>query len=353
MAAAVQEIEELKLTGTKDTGAPPEAALTQLMLGGLAAQSVYVAAKLGIADLLANGPRTVKDLAEETDTHAPSLYRVLRALSSFGIFQENDDEQFALTPTANLLRSGVSGSLRDCAIFMGEDWHWEVWGKTLYSVRTGNPAWKEVHGQPVFPYFATNQKASKIFDDAMSSFTTLATNAVVEAYDFSSVRTLVDVAGGHGRLLTGILSANANMRGVLFDLPHVIAGAREGITTSALASRVELATGDFFVAVPANGDAYIMKHIIHDWDDAQALQILKNIGKAMNPGGRVLLVESVITERNKPDFGKLMDIEMLVSPGGKERTAKEYEQLFARAGLTLTQIVPTNSPYSIIEARMF
>jgi SAM-dependent methyltransferase len=353
MAAVMLEIEESKLTGTKDTGAPPEAALTQLMLGGLAAQSVYVAAKLGIADLLANGPRTVKDLAEETDTHAPSLYRVLRALSSFGIFEENDGEQFALTPTASLLRSGVTGSLRDCAIFMGEDWHWEVWGKTLYSVRTGNPAWKEVHGQTVFPYFATNQKASKIFDDAMSSFTTLATTAVVEAYDFSSVRTLVDIAGGHGRLLTGILAANANMRGVLFDLPHVIAGAREGINTSELASRVELATGDFFVAVPANGDAYIMKHIIHDWDDAQALQILKNIGKAMKPDGRVLLVESVITERNKPDFGKLMDIEMLVSPGGKERTAREYEQLFARAGLTLTQIVPTNSPYSIIEARMF
>jgi ubiquinone/menaquinone biosynthesis C-methylase UbiE len=323
------------------------------MLGGLAAQSVYVAAKLGIADLLANGPRTVKELADETDTNASALYRVLRALSSMGIFSEGDDERFGLTPMAELLRSGVTGSLRDCAIFMGEDWHWEVWGKTLYSVRTGNPAWKEVHGQPVFPYFATNQKASKIFDDAMSSFTTLAAKAVVEAYDFSSVSTLIDIAGGHGRLLTGILAANPNMHGVLFDLPHVIAGARESINTGEFASRVEFATGDFFVAVPADADAYIMKHIIHDWDDAQALQILKNIGRAMKPDGRVLLVEAVIAERNKQDFGKLMDLEMLVSPGGKERTAKEYEDLFSRAGLTLTQIIPTNSPYSIIEARVF
>jgi ubiquinone/menaquinone biosynthesis C-methylase UbiE len=323
------------------------------MLGGLAAQSVYVAAKLGIADLLANGPRTVKELADETDTNASALYRVLRALSSMGIFSEGDDERFGLTPMAELLRSGVNGSLRDCAIFMGEDWHWEVWGKTLYSVRTGNPAWKEVHGQPVFPYFATNQKASKIFDDAMSSFTTLAAKAVVEAYDFSSVSTLIDIAGGHGRLLTGILAANPNMHGVLFDLPHVIAGARESINTGEFASRVEFATGDFFVAVPADADAYIMKHIIHDWDDAQALQILKNIGRAMKPDGRVLLVEAVIAERNKQDFGKLMDLEMLVSPGGKERTAKEYEDLFSRAGLTLTQIIPTNSPYSIIEARVF
>ena len=353
MVAAVIELEQKKQTGTEENGAPPESALTQLMLGGLAAQSVYVAAKLGIADLLVDGPLTAAELADKTETDAPSLYRVLRALSALGVFVEGDDEKFSLTPMASLLRSGVQGSLRDCAIFMGEDWHWEVWGKTLYSVKTGNPAWKEVHGQPVFPYFATNQKASKIFDNAMSSFTTLAAKAVVEAYDFSSVRTLVDVAGGHGRLLTAILGANPNARGVLFDLPHVIAGARENINSGQFSSRVEFATGDFFVGVPVGGDAYVMKHIIHDWDDSQALRILKNIGKAMTPDGRVLLIESVISERNTPDFGKLMDIEMLVSPGGKERTARQYEELLQRAGMKLTRIIPTASPYSVIEAKLF
>lgn len=342
--------ESVEKTRNAELNEPPGAVLTQLMLRSLAAQSLYVAAKLGVADLLAGGPKSVQLLAAECDADESSLYRVLRALSSFGVFSEIEEQKFALTPVAELLQSNVPGSLRDCAIFMGEDWHWQVWGKTIYSVRTGKPAWKEVHGQSVFPYFATNQKASKIFDDAMSSFSTLAIEAVVAAYDFSTIDHLVDIAGGHGRLLTGILNANPNLQGTLFDLPHVIAGAREKIEASNIAERCGFATGDFFVAVPEGADAYIMKHIIHDWDDAQALQILKNIRKSMKEYGRVILVEAVLTERNQKDFGKLMDIEMLVSPGGKERTAAEYRDLFARAGLELTTIVPTKSPYSVIEA---
>ena len=184
----------------------------------------------------------------------------------------------------------------------------------------------------------------------MTSLSNLAIKAVLEAYDFSGIQTLVDVAGGHGRLLTAILDANPAVHGILFDLPHVVEGAKENEQITAVGSRVELKSGDFFVDVPAGADAYIMKHIIHDWDDEKALTILRNIKRVMKPGGRVLLVEAVITPANEQDFGKLLDIEMLVSPGGKERTAVEYKELFARAGLSLTRIVPTKSPYSVIEA---
>jgi ubiquinone/menaquinone biosynthesis C-methylase UbiE len=332
------------------TELPPEVLLTQMVLGSLSAQSVYVAAKLGVADLLAAGPKSATELARATRTDAASLYRVLRALASFGIFSEQEGQVFALTPSAEPLRSDSPNTLRDLAIFMGEDWHWRVWGKVLYSVRTGLPAWEQVHGQEVFPYFAANPQASLIFDRAMTSLSNLAIKAVVEAYDFSGIATLVDVAGGHGRLLTAIMRANQSLKGVLFDQVHVISGAREGIKEQGVDSRCELVSGDFFEAVPAGADGYIMKHIIHDWDDERALKILKNIRNVMKSDGRVLLVESVITNDGERDFGKLLDIEMLVSPGGKERTAAEYEDLFARAGLKLTRVVPTASPYSVVEA---
>lgn len=329
---------------------PPGAFLTQILLGSVASQAVYVAAKLGIADQLAAGPKSVEELAKATNTDAPSLYRVLRALASIGVFTEQDGRQFALTPNAEPLRSDASDSLRDVAIFWGEDWHWEVWGKILYSVRTGKSAWAQSHGDEVFAYFEKNQEAGEIFNRAMSSFSSVATQAVIDAYDFAGIETLVDIAGGHGRMLTAILEANPKMRGVLFDLPHVIDGAREQFAASTAAERVEFAAGDFFASVPQGGDAYIMKHIIHDWDDERALAILKNIKQAMKPGGRVLLVEAIIADGNNQDFGKLLDIEMLVSPGGKERTANEYRELFADAGLKLSRIVPTKSPYSVIEA---
>ena len=330
--------------------APPEVALTQIMLGSLAAQTVYVAAKLGIADLLADGPKSVEDLAASTDTHAPSLYRVLRAAASLGVFTEQENRTFALNPTAQVLLSNAPNSLRDIAIFMGEDWHWNVWGQTLYSVQSGKSAWARAHGDDVFEYFKDRPDAFGVFNRAMTSLTVLSTKAVIEGYDFSGINKLVDIAGGHGRLLTEIVEANASLQGVLFDMPQVIEGARENVAKSSVADRVELVSGDFFASVPAGGDAYIMKHIIHDWDDERSLVILKNIKQAMNPGGRVLLVESVVTDGNNQDFTKLMDIEMMVSPGGKERTAAEYKELFEQAGLRLTRIIPTKSAYSVIEA---
>ncbi len=358
MSMSVLEFEESKFVSSSNpqqpsvnkNGAPPEAVLTEILLGSLASQSLYGAAKLGIADLLADGPKPVDELARAADAHAPGLYRVLRARASLGVFAEHDDRVFTLTPAAEALRSDIPNSLRDVAIFWGEDWHWEVWGKILYSVRTGKSAWAQLHGEQVFEYFEKNKAAGEIFNRAMSSFSTVATQAVSEAYDFSGIDTLIDIAGGHGRLLAGVLEANPSMRGVLFDLPHVIEGAVKTNSETSVRDRLEFATGDFFASVPAGGDAYIMKHIIHDWDDERALTILRNIKQAMKPGGRVLVVEAVIADGNGQDFGKLLDIEMLVSPGGKERTAKEYEELFERAGLRMTRIVPTKSPYSVIEA---
>jgi hypothetical protein len=348
-----QEAETAKApqSSAGQASAPPEVVVTQIMIGSLASQVLYVAAKLGIADLLADGPKSVEELATATDMHAASLYRVLRATASLGVFAEQENQVFALNANAEVLRSNVPNSLRDIVIFMGEDWHWEVFGKIMYSVRTGKSAWAHAHNEDdVFDYFRKRPEAFEIFNRAMTSLTALSAKAVSEGYDFTGVKTLVDIAGGHGRLLTEILENNPSMQGILFDMPQVIEGARQTVAKTSAADRVEFAPGDFFVSVPAGGDAYMMKHIIHDWDDEKSLTILRNIKQAMNPGGRVLLIESVIAGIGAQDFGKLMDIEMLVSPGGKERTAAEYEDLFARAGLRMTRIVPTKSAYSVIEA---
>ncbi len=357
MAAATAAQIEPSMTATSDAQmaataqtVPPAVALTQMITGSLVSQALYVAAKLGVADLLANGAKDAHALAAATGAHAPSLYRILRALASCGVFAERADGRFELTPLAEPLRADAPGSLRDTAIFMGADWHWRVWGQTMHSVMTGQAAWAQVHGAEVFPYFAANPEPSQIFNRAMTSMSHLAAAAVAEAYDFGGVERLVDVAGGHGGLLTTILRANPNMSGVLFDLPHVIDGAGAAVADAGVAERCELVTGDFFAAVPAGADAYIMKHIIHDWDDERALVILRNISRAMRADGRVLLVELVLAPGNEPHLGKILDIEMLVSPGGQERTAAEYAALFARAGLRLTRIVPTQSPYCVIEA---
>ena len=329
---------------------PADAVLLQLITGSLVSQAVYVAAKLGVADLLTSGARTPRELAESTGAHAPSLYRVLRALASVGVFSEREDGAFELTPMAWVLQSNVAGSLRDTAIFMGEEWHWRVWGHMLHSVKTGETAWSHVHGAEIFPYLAANPEPSAIFDRAMTSFSHSAAEAVVEAYDFSGIEQIVDVAGGHGSLLARILRKSPATKGVLFDQTHVIEAARGYIESAGLGGRVEFLSGDFFESVPEGADAYVMKHIIHDWDDERSIVILKNIARAMNKDGRVLVVEMVVPRGNGPHFGKILDLEMLVAPGGVERTEAEYVSLFARAGLRLSRIVPTKSPYCVIEA---
>jgi hypothetical protein len=329
----------------------PEAILMQMLLGPLIQKGIYVAAKLGIADLLSEKPYTTAELAAKTDTHEPSLYRVLRALASVGIFAECADGTFLLTPIATLLRSDVSNTMRDYAIFMGEEWHWRVWSEMMHSVKTGKTAVRKAYGVEAFNYLAQNPEAGELFNRAMTSSSLMEVPAIVESYDFSGAGKLVELAGGHGILLSGILKTNPQLQGVLFELPSVIEDAARLLEKEGVADRVELVSGDFFESVPAGGDTYMMKWTLHDWDDEHSVKILQNIGSAMNENGKVLIIEMVVPEGNEPSFSKIEDLEMLTGPGGKERTKDEYRMLLEASGFTLTQILPTPSPMSVIKAK--
>lgn len=332
----------------EEQGLPPHAVLMGLMGGLWVSQSIAVVAKLGVADALAEGARTSDELAAATGSHGPSLFRVLRALASVGVFVEESPGRFALTPVGETLRSGP-GSLRGMAVFLGEPFHARAVGDLLHCVRTGKPAFEHVHGARFFDYVTAHPDAAEVFDAAMTSNTSAQRDAVVEAYDFSGIGTIVDVAGGHGTLLAAILQAAPALKGILFDLPHVAAKARAVFEATGVDRRVEVASGDFFKALPA-GDAYIMKHIIHDWDDDACVKILQNCREAMRGDGRVLVVDGVIPPGNDPFPGKLLDLEMLImTNGGRERTRAEFEALFARAGLKLSRVVPTRSEVSIVE----
>jgi hypothetical protein len=329
---------------------PPEAFLTQLAFGAMLTQALYVAAKLEVADLIAEKPQTISELAAATKTHERSLYRLMRSLASVGVFEEVEPKVFAHTPYSQPLRKNTPNSIRNGAIFMGEEWHWRVWSDMLYSVQTGKPAWGRVHGAEVFDYLANNPRQAEIFNDAMTDMSAAIAPVIVEAYDFSGIKRLTDIAGGHGYLLAQVLKANPHMSGILFDMSLVIAGAGSLLEQEGVADRVEKVSGDFFSSVPEGADAYMMKHIIHDWDDERAIRILQNIQQAMAEDGRVLIIETVVPEGNEPHYSKVLDLEMLTSPGGVERTAAEYRELLAAAGLRLTRIIQTKSPFSIVEA---
>lgn len=331
---------------------PPQAILMQAVGGCFVSQAAYVAAKLGIADLLAELPQTTNALATATNTHERSLYRVLRTLASVGIFTEVEPKVFANTPVSEMLLSDRPGSLRELTIWMGEEPHWRVYGEMLYSVQTGKPAWGRVHGQEAFPYlFETNKELGHIFNRAMTSFSGQTIPAIVEAYDFSQATVVADVGGGYGHLLAGVLKSNPSSRGILFDVPFVFEdGASALLEKEGVSERVQLVTGDFFKDVPVQADIYMLKHIIHDWDDQQCVTILENIRRSMADNARILIIETVIPAGNEPHFGKVMDMEMLVSPGGIERTGEEFAELLSHAGLKLTRIIPTPSPVCLVEA---
>jgi hypothetical protein len=323
--------------------------MLQMIQGFWVSRAIYVAAKLGIPDLLKDGPKSPDELAHATGTHAPSLYRVLRALHSIGIFAADDRGRFALTPLGDTLRTGVPGSLRFFAIEeLGEN-HYPAWENVLHSIKTGAIAFDHVYGASKWQYMTKHPDEATIFDEAMASFSSVVAAAIVAAYDFSSSATAVDVGGGDGLLLSTILKANPHLRGVLADLPHVAEGALRRFQVEELTDRCQIAAGDFFDSLPA-ADTYVLKWIIHDWDDEQSVAILKNCRKAMTEGGKVLLVEAVIGPGTTTAFSKFMDLNMLVMTGGRERTEAEYRALLDAAGLRLTRIVPTRTEMSIIEA---
>lgn len=334
---------------TNPIAPPPPAILLQMMTGYWGAQAVYIVAKLGVADLLTGGPRPVEELAAATNSHASSLYRLLRALASIGVFTEVSPRTFALTPMAELLRTGIPGSMHALAITYNEEMY-QAWGHMLHSIQTGEPAFAHRFGMGPFPYFMQNPEADRIFNEAMIGYTHQVANAVVGVYDFSAFGVVADVGGGYGTLLAAILQSNPSARGILFDVPHVIDAAQGFLNTTGVADRCTGIAGDFFTAVPAGADAYVLSQILHDWEDEQCLTILKHTRRVTPKDGKLLVVELVIPPGNEPFFGKWLDLHMLAIPGGRERTEAEYSTLFRDAGFELTNIVPTPAGPSVVEA---
>lgn len=322
--------------------------LARMITGYWSSQAIYAAAKLGIADLLKDGSRTVEELAAETDSDADALFRLLRALASLGIFTEDAPRQFKQTPMSAPLRSDVPGSQRALALMAGDAQHL-AWGEILYSIKTGKSAYEHVHGKPLFKHLEEQPERAAVFDAAMTAIHGRETQCILEAYDFSQVNTLADIGGGNGSKITAILQAYPKMQGMLFDLPHVVERAKERIDEAGLSARCQLVGGSFFESVPEGADTYLMRHIIHDWDDEQSITILRNCRAAMPADGKLLLVESVIPPGNEPFAGKFLDLAMLIVPGGKERTAEEYRALYDTAGFELTRIVETSHEVSVIE----
>jgi hypothetical protein len=328
---------------------PPPVQLMQILFGFAASRAIGVTAELRIADLLQDGPKTAEELAEHTHVHARSLYRVLRACANVGVYSENSAKQFSLTPLAEPLLSNIPGSLRAMAEMITTDWQFKTWAELSYSVKTGQPAFDKVHGMSSFEYFWSNKRAGQQFNDAMTSNSAFASVSIVNSYDFSGIPKLVDVGGGHGFLLASILSKYPTVQGVLYDMPAIVAEAEKLLTSHGVTDRCQTVGGNFFISVPKGADAYIMKHIIHDWSDEQCITILQNCRTAMSPGGKVLVVEMVLPEGNEPSMGKLLDLQMLQFLPGCERTEAEYRLLFDKAGLQLTRIVPTTSAFSVLE----
>jgi hypothetical protein len=320
------------------------------MAGYWHTQAIYVAAKLRLADLLRDSPRTAAELAQATGTNTRSLYRLLRALAGVGIFAEDEQHCFRLTPLAECLRSDVPGSLWAMAIMRGE-WQYEAWGRLLHSIQTGQSAFEKLYGMPLFEFFAQNPEKGQLFDAAMTGVHGRETAAMLDAYDFSGIRTLADIGGGNGSVLTVVLKKYPAMQGILFDLPDVVERARPTIEAAGLWDRCRVVAGNFFEAVPPGADAYQLRHIIHDWDDEKALAILRNCHQAMAGAGKLLVVEGLVPPGNEPSISKFFDLAMMVLPGGMERTEQEYRQLYEAAGFRLARIVPTTTWISVLEGQ--
>ncbi len=331
---------------------PPPAVLYQLATGHYVSQAIYVAAKLGIADQLADGPRDHDELAKATATHAPSLKRVLRLLASAGVLTEADDGRFALTSLGAFLQSGP-GSFRAVAQLFAGPVEWGSWGDLLRTVQTGEMALRRVFGTDPFEYFVQHPEEGAVFDEAMGAFTAMVAVGVAAVYDFTPFKMLVDVGGGDGTLLAGILKENPGLRGIVFDLPRVAAAARNKLEAAGLRDRCEFVGGDFFEGVSEGGDVYLLKHVIHDWDDQHAVAILRSCRRVMRPQAKLLIVEAVYPpriDRSVEGVGAARnDVNMMVVTGGRQRSEAEFRDLYDAAGFRLTRIIPTMAMSSVIE----
>jgi hypothetical protein len=329
---------------------PPHVQLVQMAMGHWVSRIVLVAAELKIADLLASGPRTAEELAGPTGAESAPLYRFLRSLANLGILTEGDDRRFGLTPVGEALKTGAPGSARASILTIASDWWIEGFRELNYSVKTGKSGFQKALGAPIFDYLAQRPEAASLFSETMIGFHGEEAAAVAAAYDFSGVSTLVDVGGATGHLLTTVLAHNPSMRGILYDLPHVVRDAPALLAAHGMVDRVKIEEGSFFERVPEGADAYLLSHVIHDWTEPQCLTILGHCRRAMRPGSRLLIVEMVLPSGGEPHPGKMLDLMMLVGPGGQERTVPEYTALLEKAGFRLTKVVPTASAVSVVEA---
>jgi precorrin-6B methylase 2 len=322
----------------------------RLIMGFRTTQLVYVAARLGIPDKLADGPQDACTLARTVGAHPRALYRLLRALAGLGIFTETADGRFEVTPLGQTLRRDTPGSLRDVALLYGDDWLWSAYGSLSHSVMTGRPAFEHVHGQTFYDYLHNRPDSAVTFDRAMTGFSEQEAAAILDAYDFSGASTLVDIGSGQGALMIAVLRAHPKMRAILFDQTGVVEQAHKVAADAGVTGRVTIAPGDFFEYVPAGGDVYVLKSVLHNWEDPEAIDILRNCRDVMSNGSRLLVVERVLPEGNGPSEAKLFDINMLVVPGGLERTTTEYQNVLEAAGFELRRVIPTKAAVSILES---
>ena len=329
---------------------PPHAQVIQMATAYWLSRAVYVVAELGIADVLKGGAKPVDQIAAETGTHAPALRRVLRTLASVGLFSTDGQGRFSLTPLGATLQSDAPGAARSTVLYLaGEAW-WAAWGETLHAIRTGGTGFEKALGQSAYEYLDQNPELGTHFNAAMIGFHGDEPAAIVDAYDFSDVQRVVDVGGGSGNLLGTILTANPTVRGTLFERPQVVPDAERNLGAAGVADRCELVGGDFLESVPSGGDLYIVSHCIHNWDEDNCVRILENCRRAMGSAGCLLIIEAVVGPSDEPDPAKMLDLAMLVVPGGEERSEDEYRSLLEKAGFRLTRVVPTRTSASIIEA---
>ena len=330
--------------------APASVALLEMTTGAWTTQTLYVAARLKIADQLADGPARAQDIASRVGADPDALYRLMRALASKGLLRHRRNDSFSLTKVGEALRSDVAGSMRDMVLFIGHQARWEDWGSLLHSVQTGEPAVLKLRGMPYWDYLETDPDLAQVFNNAMTATSGMTNEIALSAYDFTGFKLIVDVGGGHGLLLSTILHRAPDARGLLYDLPAVVAGADPVLQAAGVADRCTAEGGSFLEQVPGGGDAYVMKNIIHDWDDESSLTILRNIRTAIAPGGKLLLFEMVLPERATSFLGFQLDLEMLVTVGGRERTRADYKKLFGQTGFRLDRVIDTVTPISIVEA---
>ncbi len=323
-----------------------------LLIGGFwMSRAISAAASLGLADSLKEGPRSLTELAQQTGTHAPSLYRLLRTLTSVGIFQQDSPDQFRTSALGSMLEADSPGSVRALAVGQLGSEHYRAWGELLYSLKTGAPAFQKVFGMSVWEYYRQNPESAATFQEVMATLTAIVHSAVLGAADLSDISVIVEVGGGHGDLLMSLLGRYTEAHGILLDLPDQAEAAAERIAAGGLADRCQVVGGDFMKSVPEGGDLYLIKWVLHDWDDDACLKILRNCFSAMQPNTRLWLIESVIPESSAPAVSKLLDLNMLVITGGRERTVAEYRALIEQAGFSFGRLIHTKTLVSIIEAR--